>query len=64
MFDLFRSQGHLLFSKWTISQRTVSVRAEARFRSMFLAFSNPLFADVSAKGTAKVLLRIDLHKQM
>ena len=28
-----RSQGHLLFSDWTISQRTVSVQVEACFRS-------------------------------
>ena len=36
-----RSQGHLLFSDWTISQRTVSVRAEARFRSCSV-FQAPL----------------------
>ena len=28
-----RTQGHLLFSEWTISQRTLSVEAEASFRS-------------------------------
>ena len=28
-----RSPGHLLFSEWTIRQRTLSVRAEAHFRS-------------------------------
>ncbi len=30
---ILRSQGHLLFSDWTISQRTVWVRAKAPFQS-------------------------------
>ena len=52
---IFRSQGHLLFSKWTISQRTVSVRAEALFRSLFVSLPAPLvFADVPAIWVGKI----------
>ncbi len=38
---IFRSQGHLLFSDWTISQRTVSGRGGTSFRSCSVVQANP-----------------------
>ena len=50
MCDLFRSPGYLLFSKWTISQRTVSVRAKPVSGRYLFTLSKPLKQTFLRKG--------------